>query len=261
MASFNHTAAAMASKGRSAVYAFEFSNEVYAEITPKRYSQDMLAMKSILAAAWAELAPGQPVPKLVGPDNGGDDMSAAHLEAILSAGGAEAMHAATYHDYWNECIDTYAASAAAAGVALNASCIDDRVAAAVNRFGPTTTKYGVGLWVGEGALHASSGVNGVTNTFVSSLWYAHTLGQLARNGVGMLARQTLLGGDYELVNRTTGAPNPDYYVALLWHDLVGSDVLNVTMEPACQRNGTDPASDCAEVHIVLGLKHVVVRIP
>ena len=55
------------------------------------------------------------------------------------------------------------------------------------------------LWLGEGALHASSGVNGVTNTFVSTLWYAHTLGQLARSGVGMLSRQTLLGGDYELV--------------------------------------------------------------
>jgi hypothetical protein len=72
--------------------------------------------------------------------------------------------------YWNDCIDTWAASAAAAGLAMNASCIDDRIAAAAHKFGPTTTKHGVGLWVGEGALHASSGVDGMTNTFVSTLW-------------------------------------------------------------------------------------------
>jgi heparanase 1 len=59
--------------------------------------------------------------------------------------------------------------------------------------------------------------------------YAHALGQLARSGVGMLSRQTLLGGDYELINRTSGEPNPDYYVAVLWHDLIGSEVLDVMM--------------------------------
>lgn len=48
-------------------------------------------------------------------------------------------------------------------------------------------------------------------------------------------------GDYELVNRTTGLPNPDYYVALLWHDHVGKEVLNVTMDSIC----SDPASSCA----------------
>ena len=121
-------------------------------------------------------------------------------------------HTPIAHSYWNDCVDTWAASSAAAGLAMNASCIDDRIAATVQKFGHITSKHGLALWVGEGALHASSGVDGMTNTFVSSLWYAHTLGQLARNGVGMLSRQTLLGGDYEIVNRTTGAPNPDFYV-------------------------------------------------
>jgi hypothetical protein len=58
----------------------------------------MLAMKAMLEVAWGRGAPGRPVPKLIGPDNGGDDMSAAHLDGILSAGGAEAMVAATYHE-------------------------------------------------------------------------------------------------------------------------------------------------------------------
>ena len=60
-------------------------NEVYSEVSPTRYGKDMLAMKAMLAQAWARLAPAQQVPKLIGPDNGADDMSAEHLDGILSA--------------------------------------------------------------------------------------------------------------------------------------------------------------------------------
>ena len=193
------------------------------------------------------------MPKLMGPDNGWQDMSATHLEGILAAGGAEAMVAATFHDYQDSCADKWAASARTAGVVLNVSCMDAWMAGAVARFGPSTTKHSVDLWLTESALHANSGVDGLTNVFRSSLWYSHSLGQLARSGVGLLSRQTLLGGDYELINRTTGEPNPDFYVALLWHDLVGSDVLNVTMDAAC----ADPAGECAQelrVHAMRGVR-------
>jgi len=70
------------------------------------------------------------------------------------------------------------------------------------------------------------------------MWYADALGLYAANGIAMLSRQTLLGGDYEMINRTTGLPNPDFYVALLWHDLVGTDVYGVTLDgcsdPGCR---------------------------
>ena len=66
----------------------------------------------------------------------------------------------------------------------------------------------------------------VVEYILSVSWtrYAFALGAYSRHGVGLLSRQTLLGGDYEIINRTTGRPNPDYYTALLWHDLVGSSV-------------------------------------
>ena len=38
-------------------------------------------------------------------------------------------------------------------------------------------------------------------------------------------RQALIGGGYELVNRTTFEPNPDYFAALLWRSIVGTTVL------------------------------------
>ncbi|KAK8950475.1 Heparanase-like protein 3 [Platanthera guangdongensis] len=39
-------------------------------------------------------------------------------------------------------------------------------------------------------------------------------------------RQSLIGGNYGLLNRDTFTPNPDYYSALLWHRLMGPKVLS-----------------------------------
>ena len=233
---FNVTAR-MAANGTSAVYAFQFTNEVYGKIAPARYGSDLLRMRKLLDEAWARHAPAVAVaPTLMGPDNGWEDMSAEHLDTVLSVS-AGVMAAATYHDYQNPCVDKWHAS----GLALNATCLDAAMHGALDRFGAICARHRTPLWLTESALHAGSGVDGVTNVFTSSLWYAHALGQLARNGVGLLSRQTLLGGDYELINRTTGAPNPDYYVALLWHDLVGSEVHEVTLGGDC----ATPTSECA----------------
>lgn len=38
-------------------------------------------------------------------------------------------------------------------------------------------------------------------------------------------RQTLLGGNYGLLNRSTYEPNPDYYIARVFHEVMGDMVL------------------------------------
>jgi hypothetical protein len=48
----------------------------------------------------------------------------------------------------------------------------------------------------------------------------------------VLARQTLLGGDYELVDRGTFHPNPTYWMAFLWPRLMSAHALNLTVAPA-----------------------------
>ena len=58
----------------------------------------MLVLKKMLHGAWSKFAAGQPVPTLLGPDNGAGDMSPAHLDGILAAGGADAMTAVTFHE-------------------------------------------------------------------------------------------------------------------------------------------------------------------
>ena len=88
------------------------------------------------------------------------------------------------------------------------------------------------LWVGETAAAWDSGKPGATNAFVDSFWFVSQLGSLAQAGVAMQCRQTLVGGAYELLDKHTFQPNPDYWVALLWHRLMGKHVLGVTQPTA-----------------------------
>ncbi|CAH9084001.1 unnamed protein product [Cuscuta epithymum] len=83
----------------------------------------------------------------------------------------------------------------------------------------------VNAWVGEAGGAYNSGRNHVTNAFVFSFWYLDQLGMSASYGTKTYCRQTLIGGNYGLLNTTTFVPNPDYYSALLWHRLMGSNVL------------------------------------
>lgn len=81
-------------------------------------------------------------------------------------------------------------------------------------------------WVGEAGGAYNSGHNLVTNAFVFSFWYLDQLGMSAAYDTKTYCRQTLIGGNYGLLNTTTFVPNPDYYSALLWHKLMGRNVLS-----------------------------------
>ncbi|XP_043699659.1 heparanase-like protein 3 [Telopea speciosissima] len=81
-------------------------------------------------------------------------------------------------------------------------------------------------WVGEAGGAYNSGHNLVTNAFVFSFWYLDQLGMAASYDTKTYCRQTLIGGNYGLLNTTTFVPNPDYYSALLWHRLMGRTVLS-----------------------------------
>ncbi|GAA0187459.1 hypothetical protein LIER_34747 [Lithospermum erythrorhizon] len=80
-------------------------------------------------------------------------------------------------------------------------------------------------WVGEAGGAYNSGRNHVTNAFVFSFWYLDQLGMAATYDTKTYCRQTLIGGNYGLLNTTTFVPNPDFYSGLLWHRLMGTGVL------------------------------------
>ncbi|XP_057538573.1 heparanase-like protein 3 [Amaranthus tricolor] len=83
-------------------------------------------------------------------------------------------------------------------------------------------------WVGEAGGAYNSGRNHVTNSFVFSFWYLDQLGMSSKYDTKTYCRQTLIGGNYGLLNTTTFEPNPDYYSALLWHKLMGRNVLSTS---------------------------------
>ncbi|KAM5564439.1 heparanase-like protein 3 [Rosa sericea] len=83
-------------------------------------------------------------------------------------------------------------------------------------------------WVGESGGAYNSGHNLVTNAFVFSFWYLDQLGMAASYDTKTYCRQTLIGGNYGLLDIQTFQPNPDYYSALLWHRLMGNNVLSTS---------------------------------
>ena len=85
------------------------------------------------------------------------------------------------------------------------------------------------LWIGETAAAWASGTAGVCDGFVSGFWWLDQLSQAAATGHGAMCRQCLVGGNYSLLDQLAGLrPNPDYWSALLWRQLVGTRVLALT---------------------------------
>ncbi|PKU74916.1 Heparanase-like protein 1 [Dendrobium catenatum] len=57
--------------------------------------------------------------------------------------------------------------------------------------------------------------------------YLDQLGMASKFNTKTYCRQSLVGGNYGLLDTETFIPNPDYYSALLWHRLMGKVVLSV----------------------------------
>jgi hypothetical protein len=142
---------------------------------------------------------------------------------------------------------------------------------------PLTTGRRLKLMAGETADHAFGGFAGVTNRFADTLYYAVLLGSLSRAGVAHVARQTLVGGQYALLQKGqrhgSWTARPSYWLAWLWRRwIVASDKTSAVQHTAdgavtqprglyvftfCSANGTGKAvvvnldrTRSARVHLV-----------
>ena len=183
-----------------------------------------MTLKAAAAASFS--AVGLAPPPFVGPDQG----CCAAQEGVVAAAPAGLLSAVTYHEY-PEC-----QSNSAAGFVLAPSCLlrIDRDAASMAAIVAAAAAPQPSAWMGEGADHSGGGVAGLTDTFRSSFYTAWLYGASAAGGVELTARQCLSGGDYELLQRGSFEPNPDYWVVYLFRSLVGggADVFNVTASAA-----------------------------
>lgn len=110
------------------------------------------------------------------------------------------------------------------------------------------------VYLEEMATQAGGGAEGLSNRFVSGFWFLHALGLAGRMGIARVTRQDLAGwsfssgvSHYTLVGpagwvstATDGlpTPHPDWYLALLWRQLMGDRVLRVDMNVSETLNET-----------------------
>ena len=66
---------------------------------------------------------------------------------------------------------------------------------------------------------AACGGNPWAATFLDTFRYLDQLGRLAKQGVQVVAHNTLAASDYGLLDEHTFAPRPNYWGALLWRRL------------------------------------------
>eukprot|EP01089_Gocevia_fonbrunei_P010996 TRINITY_DN2403_c0_g1_i1.p1 TRINITY_DN2403_c0_g1~~TRINITY_DN2403_c0_g1_i1.p1 ORF type:complete len:526 (-),score=100.92 TRINITY_DN2403_c0_g1_i1:37-1614(-) len=188
------------------VKAFELSNELGNDyqVYPQPLALDYSVIRSYINEFWPD---DSNRPLFVGPD----DEPGKFLSEFLPLA-SQYINATTYHTY-----AIYSGNPEIVEHLLNASYLDkqndvDREAVKIAK----TASPDLAVWGGEIGPAYDGGAADVTNRFVDSFWYLDKLGELSRLGIRRFLRSTLIGGDYEMVNRTTFMPNPDYYAALLW---------------------------------------------
>lgn len=85
------------------------------------------------------------------------------------------------------------------------------------------------VWLTETA-EAACGGDRWAATYRDVVRYVDTLGRTAAGGVDVVFHNTLAASDYGLLDEDTFDPRPDYWAAVLWHQLMGPRV--VDSEPA-----------------------------
>lgn len=218
------------------IAAAEFMNEPNLAIiggAPKgynaaAYAKDLDAFRPFLK----ETSPGT---LLIGPGSVAEGKSVLlppnlgflHTEDLLKATGP-IYDAFSYHLYpavSERCASmsptggTTAAAALSAEWLARADTIHDFYAGLRDLFEP-----GKPLWITETA-DASCGGNRWGATFLDTFRYLDEHGRLARQGVQVIAHNTLAASDYGLLDENGFAPRPNYWAALLWHKLMGTTVL------------------------------------
>jgi heparanase len=85
------------------------------------------------------------------------------------------------------------------------------------------------VWLGETGNAQFGGEPGVSDVYISGLWWLDQLGLLARTGHSVVVRQTLAGMTYGMIEEKSLTPKTDYWNSLLWRRLMGRKVYEVTV--------------------------------
>ncbi|KAJ4830812.1 hypothetical protein Tsubulata_045616 [Turnera subulata] len=201
------------------IHGWELGNElsgsgVGTRVAADQYASDTISLYNIVNSIYT----GQPKPLIIAPGGFFDEN---WFKVFISKAG-NSLDVITHHIYnLGPGVDEHLVEKI-----LNPSYLDGE-ASTFSTLKSTikNSSTSASAWVGEAGGAYNSGRNRVTNAFVFSFWYLDQLGMASKYDTKTYCRQTLIGGNYGLLNTTTFVPNPDYYSALLWHRLMGQVVL------------------------------------
>jgi hypothetical protein len=88
---------------------------------------------------------------------------------------------------------------------------------------------GAPMWVTESG-DAGCGGNTWGSTFLDVFRYANELGHFSLLTEGVIVHNTLTSSDYGLLDHKDHSPRPNYWLVLLWNQLVGSTVYDSEIE-------------------------------
>ncbi|KAK7274917.1 hypothetical protein RIF29_16018 [Crotalaria pallida] len=203
---------------------YELGNElcdkgISARVESVQYANDMKRLKHIVNKIYPEPSTR---PTVLGP---GGFFGKEWFDSFLQNTGPGVLHGVTHHLYnLGPGVDSNLIKKVQDPFYLSqVSQVFKDVATAVKTYTPWA-----GAWVGESGGAYNSGGKDVSHTFANGFWYLDQLGMASTFDHKVYCRQTLIGGNYALLNTTSFIPNPDYYGALLWHRLMGSKVLSVS---------------------------------
>ncbi len=84
---------------------------------------------------------------------------------------------------------------------------------------------GAPIWLTETA-EAACGGNPWASTYIDTFRYLEQMGRLAKKGVQVVMHNTLAASEYALLEQGTHNPRPNYWAALLWGKLMGTQVFD-----------------------------------
>lgn len=204
------------------VAAFEHGNELSLVVNATALASDAVQIAQKIEELW----PDQTIrPAFYAADTLTPAAGAWTKEYLATAG--QYLQAYTYHQYVASALDGDVGSQILDPTKLQAgievfTSVEDVVDAALAPAGISIPIIG-----GEVGPCTGGGVSGITDRFHDFGWYINMLGGLAEVGAQSFYRSTLIGGDYELINRTSHLPNPDYWIARLWQQLTGDQAYHV----------------------------------
>jgi heparanase len=218
------------------IAAAEFMNEptfASAAGVPKDY--DAAAYGRDFAVFQPFFRKAAPKTILLGPGSVGEGIDFVPVKLLpskelLAAIGPNPVDTFSYHFYGAISERCSAAMGTKIGTTPEAALTEDwlsRTGAVEKFYADLRDSYAPGkaMWLTETGQTACGG-DRWASTFLDTFRYLDQLGTLARLNVKVVMHNTLAASDYGLIDEKTLVPRPNYWAAILWHNTMGTTVLD-----------------------------------